>query len=484
MKTLSERWEPAALAGLLLYQSIVYGVVMRGYLHVSVVLLPWLIGTQGYRLYETIHIGYPPGWLWFNAWLLRSLPDDVARAQLATIIIAGIITLLVWWLARGWWGRPAGLVAAGLVAAWGPVMLEYFLYFELALGLLALIALALWHQHVPDQRRQWPVAAGFAIGLAILVKQHALAIVGVYLIWRLAGLDWRSALTDAARFISGVIQPLVPIAILLALQDVLGHGLHLMTSFNAGYFEMAAQALDGRELLLLAVWLLFVPPFVFHALRRREGWRSQDVLLLGLLVALSVPAYPRYGRFHLVGVLPFVALISAGAFALLSAHQSVWMRRAAALALAGVLAVGIVLPFYYRLRLGSVEAQYAALIPLAEWVREQAAIAPGDRVWILPDIDATGNFYRLVDAPPPRHYAQTYPWIIGDPDLRATIFAGLAAEPPAYVIRIDDLRFQVDTALWQFVDANYVSIAQTTLPNALNHVTLFARADAAGKAPP
>jgi len=484
MKTISERWELAALAGLLVYQSIVYGIVMRGYLHVSVVLLPWLIGTQGYRLYETIHIGYPPGWLWFNAWLLRPLPDDVLRVRLVTIIIAGIMIVLVWRLARNWWGRPAGLVAAGLVAAWGPVMLEYFLYFELALGLLALVALALWHQHTSDRRRQWPIAAGVAIGLAILVKQHALAIAGVYLIWRLAGLDWRGALTDSARFISGVVQPFVPVVIVLAGQGVLGHGLHLMTGFNASYFETAAQVLDARELLLLAVWLLFVPPFVFHAIRQREGWRGQDILLLGLLVALFVPAYPRYGRFHLVGALPFAALISAGGFALLSVHRSAWLRRGAALALAGLLAVGILLPFYYRLRLGPVETQYAALIPLAEWVREQAAIAPGDRVWILPDIDATGNFYRLVDAPPPRHYAQTYPWIIGDPDLQAIILAGLAAEPPAYVVRIDDLRFQVDAALWQFVDANYAPVAQTTLPNALNHITLFARVNTAGEAPP
>jgi hypothetical protein len=464
----------AALAALIAYQVLMYGFVVRSYLHMSVVLLPYLMGAADYRLYDTINIGYPPGWLWFNAVFYRLIPDHELRLRIGTVIITVCISLLVYSLARRWWGEWAGLVASALFATWGALMLEYLMYFELALGLLGSAALAVWHKH--DSRWWQPFLAGILVGLAVIVKQHALALAGVYCLWRMAGLDWKATLKDVLRFACGMALPGAGVLLVLAAHGLLDYGLYLMLGSHGAYFETASQSLEPRELALLALWLALVPPFALQAVLRRESWRSQDTLLLGLLIALLVPAYPRYARFHLAGAVPMVALISTGAgFYLFRRGAHSMFRIYGALAAAAMMLVGVGLPVYYRLQLGDIESQYAALHPLSEWVQAQTGAPPDTRMWILPDIDPTANFYAVGGYLPPLQYAQTYPWIVVVPPLFERVMAGIEAAPPLYVIRVDDWRFQIPTAIEEYVEAHYTLIAQTVIPTDVHNVTLYRR---------
>lgn len=462
------------LPALIAYQVVMYGFIVRAYMHMSVVLLPYLMGTAGYSMYESINIGYPPGWLWFNALLNRLIPNHELRLRLGTVVIAVVLCLLVYMLGRRWWGEWEGLIAAALLATWGALMLEYLMYFEFALGLLGTAALALWHRH--DSRGWQPFAAGVLVGLAVIVKHHALALMGVYVIWRLAGLDWKAAILDLLRFSFGAMVPVVAVFLVLAQQGVLDYALYLMLGSHGAYFESASQPMGARDLLLLALWLALLPPFALQAVFRRSAWRGQEILLLGILLALCVPAFPRYGRFHLVGAVPVAALISAGAVHFLFQTKGRTLRRTyAALALAGMLLVGIALPFYYRLQLGEIESQYGALRPLSEWVQAHTGAPATTRIWILPDIDPTTNFYAVSGYHPPLQYAQTYPWILAAPPLFERVMAGLEAAPPEYVLRVDDWRFQIPAAVMDYIEANYTLIAETVIPTEINNITLYRR---------
>lgn len=464
----------AVLVGLIVYQVVVYGFVVRAYMHMSVVLLPWLMGEAGYRMYDTINIGYPPGWLWLNTAFYRLIPDHELRLRSGTILIAIVITLIVFALARRWWGARAGLFAAALFAAWGPLMLEYLMYFEFVLGLFAVAALAAWHKH--DARWWQPLLVGVLVGVAVIVKQHALAVVVVYAVWRLAGLDWKAALFDILRFTIGAALPVAAVVLVLGAQGVLEHALYLMFGSHGAYFETAVQTFEVRELLLLVLWLALVPVFVLKAVLQREAWRSQDILLLGLLVALLVPAYPRYGRFHLSGAVPIASLISTGALIyLLSVKTNQIARIYAALAATALLVVGVALPVYYRVRLGEITSQYTSLQPLSKWVQEQTDAPTGTRMWILPDIDPTANFYAISGYYPPMQYAQTYSWIVAAPAVYERVMWGLEADPPQYVIRVDDWRFQIPAGMHDYVETNYTPVAQTVIPTDIHNVTLYRR---------
>lgn len=454
------------LAGLIMYQGVMYGWVIRAYLHVSVVLLPYLIGVRGYTLYDEINIGYPPGWLWFNSLLYRLLPADEARARLGTILIAVGITLIVYALGRKLWGRAGGLLAAALFATWGPLMLEYLLYFEFALGLLVSAAFLFWHERGAPARRVF--AAGICVGLAVIIKHHTLAVIAAYGLWRLAHFD-RRMFADGLYFGLGAALPIGFAGGIMALQGVLPYGLYLMTGFNTSYFDLATEIdLSIREIILLIAWLVPVPVLGLAALRRRD---PRALLILLLLVALFAPAYPRYGRFHLSGALPFAALAGAGGLIALWSDVR-WRQILTGGLAAGMIIMGAGLPVYYRISLGMITSQYANLIPIVEWLRGYAP--PETRLWVLPDIDPTGNLYAIGQYLPPAQYAQTYPWIIGSADLWARVLAGLESDPPVYVVRVDNLRFQVPQPVWDYVDAHYTAFDQTTVPE-LGALTLYRR---------
>jgi 4-amino-4-deoxy-L-arabinose transferase-like glycosyltransferase len=460
------------LAGLLVYQTVIYGWVARAYQHVSVVLLPWLIGEHGFQMYRDIHLGHAPGYLWWNALLYQLVPDHTLRLRLFTVLIAAAIMLLVYRLARGWWGTWAGIAGAALTAAWGPVVLQYLLYFEFTLGLLVLGALALWHR--PAGAAWRPLAAGVVVGLMLLIKPQMAAVVVVFALWRLWAGGRRRAVTDVLRFGLGVSLPLAGAALALLAQGTLERALFYMTGYNRYAIDMAARLPSLENLLLVALWMALVPLYVIAVAQRHD--ERHGPLLLGLLLAMCLPAFPIYGLFHLSGALPLAALASAGglSWALTRTARRVWRVYAYA-ALVLTLAAGLALPIYYRAKLGPVIDQYEALQPVVAWAQGETRAAPGTRMWILPDIDPTGNFYALGGYLPPQFYTNTYPWYMVWPETTAQYLDSLDAEPPAFVVFVEKWRDQIPAAVLAYAEQHYQPVASADMPAGLGRVTLAAR---------
>ena len=308
----------AALATLIAYQVVVYGFVMRAYLHIALVFVPWLLTQPGYTLYGNMKVWYPSGYLWFHAVMAALLPDPVVRMRLGHILVSTVTTLILYLLARRWWGEWAGLIAAGSLALWGPLMSQYPLYFEVALGFFALLALVFWHRH--DQTGWRPVMAGVMVGLALLVKQNALAIAGAYVVWRWLGGNWKSALSATVRFLAGLAIPVIVVVAMLAAQGNLTNAFYQLTGFTAWPDAAVGENLSLGDIGLLVVLLAFVPLFAFFTLRHRQHWRAEWMLMLGLLAALLTPIYPIYERFRVSGALPILALISAATVTITVQH--------------------------------------------------------------------------------------------------------------------------------------------------------------------
>ena len=128
--------------------------------------------------------------------------------------------------------------------------------------------------------------------------------------------------------------------------------------------------------------------------------------------------------------------------------------------------------------MGPRTGEYAALVPIAEWVGEETGASPGTRVWLLPDADPTGNFYAIGEYLPPTFWSQTYPWFHDVPGLTDRVIAGLEADPPPYAVVIERWRNDVPDDLLDYLAAHYAPIGemqQTVDPDYGDTVTLYER---------
>jgi hypothetical protein len=222
-----------------------------------------------------------------------------------------------------------------------------------------------------------------------------------------------------------------------------------------------------------------VPLFTAYIIPRREEWRREGILLLGLIPALCTPAFPRYARFHLSGAVPVVALIGAGALAYAwktARERGGWLKRMLGLyqgVAVALLLLALAMPTYYRVKLGPRTGEYEALVPIGEWLAEETGATPNTRVWMLPEIDPTDNFYAVSDYLPPTFWVQSYDWFHAVPGLTGRVIEGLEADPPQYAVVVEKWRGTVPDALLAYLEAHYVPIGEAEIPYQMGRVTFY-----------
>src|SRR5574341_27535 len=454
-------WAGGILAGLAVYLTVMYGGVARLYIHYAVVGIPWLITQPGYRLYTNITDQHAPGATWLNTLLLLIVPDHILRSRLFMILILLACMGMVFTLARRWWGTISGLAGAALFAAWAAAIMDRPLYYEVWVGLLTLLAVWVWHR--TDAGWPRPLIAGLLVGVAILCKQHSLALAAVFVIWRVLGGDFPSMLADIGLFLLGALLPPLLDGIFISTQGRLDDAIYWIWTYNLRdeYQADTARPVPLREIVLMLISLLPVPLHALFSVPNRNRWKQADSLLLGLLPALIAPIYPRYNRFHLSAAVPIAALIGAGAVAY------AWQSRASAspikkrlldaygVGMALALLLAFALPTWYRIRLGPRLGEYEALVPIGEWLDEHTDARPGTRVWILPSGDPTDNFYAIHGYLPPLYWSQTYPWFQAVPGQTERVIAALDADPPRYAILVERWEPEIPERLLEYLDSHY-----------------------------
>jgi hypothetical protein len=458
-----------------------YGGLMRQYMNVSVVLMPWLLRQPGYRLYDNTILQHAPGNMWLGMIFQPLIPDPVLRIRLMMIVVVTVSTGVIFWLARRWWGLPFGLAAAAFYAIWGPVMMSRPMYFEVSVGVFTLFAVAVWHRVGGKWWR--PALAGLLVGLGVLFKQQALTVAAVFVIWRVLAFTRRGFWFDIASFGLGSILPVSVVLLGLTTQGRLVDALFWTWAFNfSTYADVALRGLPPlSELVLLLAFMALVPLFALFVVPRREQWRREGILLLGLVPALAVTIFPRYGRMHLSGVMPIAALIGGGALAYVYGWMSegehnpwlMWGLRLYKLGAVGLLLIALGLPTYYRIKLGPLTGEYEAMVPISHWVAEEVGATQGTRVWMVVEIDPTDNFYVVDGFLPPLFWSQTYPWYYSAPDLTERMIEGLDADPPAYAVMIEKWRNQVPRSLLDYLETHYTPVREAEMPHDIGEVTLY-----------
>lgn len=433
-----------ALSGLLALQAFAYGARLTLSLGPRVILEPWLL-RQGYVLYEeTADLHSPLLPLLLSAvWPL--FPDGLTMAKTVLVVVVSVATCLTYLAGKrdaGWMG---GVWAAWFFVVWSPTFVFGKLWHEAFLTpLYSLILLS----YDPAAMRRSPRSLlwlGFLGGAAIMIKQHAVVVLAALVLWnalagRRRGRSVRAILHDTMLIGLAALLPLIAfIAYQLARAGTLRGLLYWTLGYNltGPYHEMAALRPMLSQVGTMASVALLLPAALLHWMagpRQDEGaWLRLGWGLI-LLATSVVTAYPRFHFFHLQPALPILAWLSVQTLAAALRGHGTSRTFAAGTALALSLYWALTAGAGYRAVLEQEEQyvyEYSNLIPVAEEVLRHTA--PGERIFIFPDDEATANLYYLTGALPPKPWIFTYPWYMMD-WVEEEILSHLETDPPDWIV--------------------------------------------------
>ena len=437
--------------------TVIVGAQIQAYLHIlplslgpRVVLQPWLM-QQNYLLYKNIADEHAP-LMYFL--LLAAQPlasNSLEAAKLTLVLLIGAIAVLTFW--AGWknGGWLSGTFSVLFFVMWTPVFGYSKLWHETFLAPLYIMLVALWHTLMPFRTNgRLFFVTGLILGVALLIKQHALLVILVIILWhsltsRYAHRPTRYLLWEIAFLLCGTSLPVGAFTIYYWLQTgTLKEFVFWVVIFNFinHYTRLASLWPSVDHIRLLAPAYLLLPPFVANLLNqeRQDIRRTQEELGLVLLVSSSLMIYPRFGFFHLQTSLPILAWLSGTTLAKIfyegsKSKSSLYLIRGlvCSLPLLWLLYAGIP-PVYHALRSSQPRKiyEYSDLVPLANEIRQR--IGPADCIYVLPDDEATANLYYLTQCKPPELWAPTsYPWFMID-TVKSQIVSALEKAAPGWIV--------------------------------------------------
>ncbi|HMA36682.1 MAG TPA: hypothetical protein VKY74_19665 [Chloroflexia bacterium] len=426
----------------------------------EVSLLPWLVG-RGWVLYRDMVDQHTP----LLPILLAGLGagDPGLGLHLVILGLAALTLGLTYRVAAAAAGPGAGVVALSLTAIWAVAFEPTHLWYDgvLAPVYLAVLAIlggpggpAATRPPLPGWRR---AGIGGLLAVGMLLKQPAVLTVPFLLVAiALQTPDRRDRGVGA--LLAGLAAPLVLAAGLLALAGAAGAAWYwtVVYSLTSDYAQTAGRPLPVADQALLLAFYAPLAAGVLGAMGRGllaprlvGGAWPPRIAYLGVVLAASVPAWPRYGRYHFQAAVPLLAIaavLAATAGWRVVTGREFRVARPGRRVVAGLgVALGAVLLGWYTStgvgeyladsalisQLGGPAAPYSGSIaPLRAWVDRHA---PPGAPLVTAGLDAL--LYRVLEREPPRPWAPELPWIRADRDTDAQVWRGitLAAPPVALV---------------------------------------------------
>lgn len=438
----------AALAALLVLQSYAFYAHFELSLGPRVILQPWLL-QNGYLLYQNIPDEHSPLLYVLLAVLGRLFPiDGLTIAKVALVCLVDLSTLMTYWIGNktiGWFG---GLGALFFIC-WSSQLVSGKLWHET----LLMPVYAAFLLYTPALKSYKSLAAmGLLGGLAILIKQHSVAVVGSLVLWN-AFMVWRVR-RPAAEILkqTGIISAamMIPLALYVAGYCLQGGNLNDLAfwtigfNFVSGYGALGAKLPTAGDLVWLVGLYFLVPVAIVDMIRLK---RKQDARWMNygwgltLVLATSATAVPRFDFFHLQASLPVVAWLSTFTLYRILGLDRAPLRQPALARVALVLSLAAILIWAASAAIGYAPLvqgdsapriwEYSELVPLADQIREH--VGHGDCIYIFPDDEATANLYYLLNCFPPKYWVMAYPWFMLDP-IKDRLFSTFRNTQPRWLV--------------------------------------------------
>ncbi|MEP6776795.1 MAG: hypothetical protein ABJA50_14465, partial [Chloroflexota bacterium] len=370
--------------------------------------------------------------------LLALLPDP-GSAGTQFIFMLVLVALTVLLLAIAAWrlaGPVAALLAVGLHVLWILPFDGAHVWYDLGLAPFYLVALLLgWEMLRRPGTNLLPVALGLLLGLAFLLKQQA----AVGLVGALAIMPFRRP-RALILYLGAASLPVVISVLVFSFAGALGDYVYWVVTYNLSptYVQGASAPIPAADWPFLLALFAPVLALAVSLVSFRNLWHTRRGFLFfagALLIAATLPVWPRYARFHLAGALPLLALFGGIAASNLILRFPGWRTRALLLWIAGLLLILFSLrltgPSGVRMLSAVWQAQpvplpYSATVgPLHSWVQSNT---PADQPILVYDLDST--LYRVLERQPPKPWSPFFPWIMQGDSTADQWVAGIETAHP------------------------------------------------------
>ncbi len=387
-----------------------------------VVLEPWLLAS-GFQIYTDVVDQHEPALPVLVELLIRAGLTPISAANFLFLLIQ-FVTLVLLYFASERVKTGSGLLSLLLYGAMAPRIIQGKLWYDMAMApLLIAAAMTLFHNPLCQKASRF-FYAGVFLGGAFLVKQHVIAVVAMVMVWLALEYGIRAAM--ALCFRTGLGFALLPALHLFWRWKTgsLAAYFHWCWFINDRYLDLASLAPQPHEVIAILPLMLLV--FLSIFLWKQPGYR----LVLTMGAGAANLAFPRYAPFHLAAAFPFFVISAAGVVIESMKDDGAFTRmlvkfRLSRLVLtSGIVCIALSTAHPWRSAGNRVRIlEYDNLAPVSELVRSR--LAPGKRMAIFPEDEATSNLYVQSQRLPPGYWLLTYPWYIED-GVQARLIQGLS----------------------------------------------------------
>jgi len=431
---------------------------------------------QGIPPYQQAYNMKFPGTYYAYALSMALFGETPRGIRLGLILVNAGTTLLLFALGRRLLGSFGGAVAAVSFVLlsldrWNLGVFAHATHFVLLPALAGLYLLIL----APDSRRaRWLLASGALLGIAVLMKQHAIVFLplgALLLAWEEVERGrnrWRAVLSDFALLATGVLVPAALLCAVLLGQGVLGkfwfwtfdYARQYVSEVHASRFLPNLQF--GFVCVTQATWLFWLAGGAGLIALWVGPWTARArVWVPGLLVASFVAICPGlYFRDHyFILLLPALALLVAVAFVgaarLLALALPMPLARLASAALfaalSGIVIMGqgeFLLAMTPRTILRSCYGvcPFPESVEVARYIRERTTRA--DRIAVL---GSEPQIYFYADRLSATGHIYTYPLTEPQPyasRMQDEMMAEIEASHPRYLV------FVQETSSWNLTPSS------------------------------
>ncbi len=450
--------------------------------HSGQIAIPWMLN-EGRALFDTVVEQHAPGGSLLVALAQRVLPfPPLLTVRLLDVLLVILTGLLVYHVASKLAGQAAAWTALLFWVWWEPVYNNILFYYDAIVGAMILLAVSLWLALA--RRQPWwlaPLGTGLILGGATLFKQHAWLGVILFGLWLLLQREERARL---ATYLPGALLPPGILVLCMATQGHLQSYMYWNWVFNLSGL-MPGEPYSGDFLRKLLLSGLLAGGYLPLALRQAKPSRCNWLLVALMGVAGAGTLIPRGGEYHVMGLLPMLAVMSGvtltavwqalGEHWWIAPHHLLEHTPTGTLVLTGLLAVAFagwgltgIAPYFGSPSGPGGTPAYDEFNPIAEALR--AVRAPGDTLFILPETDSTPQIHALAEMLPPGFWVKGWAWYLAAPGVVERLLSEWATTPPDYIVYFPNLVTVGEPdirPLVTFMHAHYTPILE--IPDILYH---------------
>ncbi|MFH1964138.1 MAG: glycosyltransferase family 39 protein [Acidobacteriota bacterium] len=312
---LTGRFLPYALGGNLVFIVFTSALFLSGVFQdwQELVTEPWLIN-QGLRNYSDIATHHAPLLTESLALIYRFLGSGIVTRMVILFLVSAATAVLLFRAVCRLAGEKAALCSMLLFTILWPFYGGMNFWFDTFLPLFYLAAFVL----LTEKRSSgFVLLSGIVLGLSFLIKQQggvtALGVMAMILM-RPGGI--RSRMRESLLFSGGVLLPVAVISVWYAGTGQLRDAFYWIIKYNLSdhYVSLGTVYPPAGEIVRLLVItapvLFFAAAALFFRDRRRlVSWNFLLAAGMGLLAFFTV--YPRWERWHVIPLVPFLVICLA-----------------------------------------------------------------------------------------------------------------------------------------------------------------------------